>query len=219
MSKNNLLIVEGKDDLYSVIQLMKHYVTWPDNDKDWPVHVKQAGGIDAILREGYITAEIKASGIQRIGVMIDADDQNPTRYQSIKRLCSSEFPNCPAQMPQGGLVTDRHDGKRFGLWIMPDNQSNGTLETFLRYLIPDGGSDLWTLACDSLDSALEIGATCRAVHRSKAELHTWLAWQDPPGLPLGLALTSRILDPGAEYSQEFVSWFCRLFELRAGDAM
>lgn len=36
--------------------------------------------------------------------------------------------------------------------------------------------------------ASALGAPYRQTHRDKAELHTWLAWQDPPGLQVHLAV-------------------------------
>lgn len=46
----------------------------------------------------------------------------------------------------------------------------------------------------------------------KANLHTWLAWQDEPGYPPGTALTRQLLDPHKETAAPFVKWFRNLFE-------
>ncbi|MGH9822270.1 MAG: DUF3226 domain-containing protein [Blastocatellia bacterium] len=47
----------------------------------------------------------------------------------------------------------------------------------------------------------------------KAHIHTWLAWQEKPGLPLGLAITFRYLNPDAPSAQQLVAWVRRLFLL------
>ena len=49
------------------------------------------------------------------------------------------------------------------------------------------------------------------VHRSKALMHTWLAWQDDPGTPIGLAITKRYFDPETPHATAFVEWLSRLF--------
>jgi hypothetical protein len=49
------------------------------------------------------------------------------------------------------------------------------------------------------------------VHRAKAFIHTWLAWQKDPGTPMGLALTKTYLDHNAELCLRFVGWLNRLF--------
>jgi len=100
-----------------------------------------------------------------------------------------------------------------GLWIMPDNASEGTLETFLRFMIPDGSAPLWAHAEASVASARVLGAACRESHTAKAHLYTWLAWQDPPGQSGGKALTQRILNPRSPISEAFVQWFLNLYQL------
>jgi hypothetical protein len=87
------------------------------------------------------------------------------------------------------------------------------LETFLRYLVPIEQQPLWRLACDSVAAAVSTGAGCRDAHIAKAQLYTWLAWQDPPGYSPGLALTRKILDPQSSYAALFVRWFRELYQV------
>ena len=51
----------------------------------------------------------------------------------------------------------------------------------------------------------------------KARIHTWLAWHDEPGLPVGTAITSRILSTDNDLCQCFVDWLERLFECAPGE--
>jgi len=48
---------------------------------------------------------------------------------------------------------------------------------------------------------------------SKAVIHTWLAWQEKPGRPLGTAITARYLDPNVPQVDVLVSWLKKLFLL------
>ena len=153
----NILIVEGVDDKHSVIGLMKHHTYWPEERGPWPVWVEVGNSADEILKAGYPTTEIKASNARTVGVMLDADTHMAGRYERIRQLCDALFPSLPREVPQSGLVTE-NDEKRFGVWIMPDNTSQGDLETFLRHLVPNAEEHLWQLACDSVAAAASSGA-------------------------------------------------------------
>jgi hypothetical protein len=106
-----------------------------------------------------------------------------------------------------------HEDKRFGVWIMPDNSSAGSLETFLRHLVPDESEPIWQHALGSVTEAKRLGAQCRDVHDAKANLYTWLAWHNPPGQSPGIALTKKALDPHSPSAASFVQWFRRLYAL------
>jgi len=175
--KPKLLIVEGDDDLYTVVELMKAHIGWPKEKKNAPVPIKAAGGVDKILEPGYLPVELRTTGVT-LGIVLDADTTPGGRYESIRNLCIGTFPQLPKEMPPDGLITENEDDKRLGLWIMPDNASEGALETFLRFLIPESSPALWELATGSVTAARELGASCRECHIEKANLYTWLAWQD-----------------------------------------
>ena len=209
----NILIVEGNDDKFSVIGLMEHHTDWSNKPEEWPVWVEVGKSVEEILAKGYLTVEIKATNVKVLGVMLDADDNPQGRYQRIKNMCTPLFPTLPNELPQTGLVVDNADEKRLGVWIMPDNTSNGDLETFLKYLVPTEKEHLWLMACESVERAVAVGAECRVCHYPKANLYTWLSWQDPPGQSPGIALSSKILDPKAPYSEPFVRWFKDLYKL------
>jgi hypothetical protein len=208
----NRLIVEGIDDRHSVVGLMRHHVDWPAEVKSCPVWIELGGGAEDILNPGFLTAQIKTASIRTLGVMFDADTNPKGRYERTRERCLNMFPQIPEKLPSGGLVTE-HDGKRFGVWVMPDNTSDGSLETFLRNLVPDTSEQIWKHAVDSVRQAMEKGASCRECHYEKADLYTWLAWQDPPGYSPGMALTKKILDPKAQTAAGFVAWFKKLYQL------
>ncbi len=53
--------------------------------------------------------------------------------------------------------------------------------------------------------------TFKEVHRSKAVIHTYLAWHDEPGYPLGKAITRQALRPHTDAGVKFTNWLIRLF--------
>jgi hypothetical protein len=206
------LVVEGRDEQYSIPELMKaNGATWPDGDR--PVEIVDAKGRENIFKAGYLSARLKEPEVRVLGIVLDAEDQPNETYARIRHLCLSESPGLPTAMSPTGVITETIRGMRLGLWIMPDNLSEGNLESFLRYLVPRSAGPLWIHATESVSRARSIGATCRECHIEKANLHTYLAWQDEPGYPFGTALSSRILDPLSEHARPFVKWFRELFNL------
>jgi hypothetical protein len=95
--------------------------------------------------------------------------------------------------------------------MMPNNQTAGVLEDFLQRLIP-AGDTCWQHADTSTRQARDLGAALRENDHAKGAIHTWLAWQDPPGQPFGTALNARIFHHDSPEALEFVAWFKRLFE-------
>jgi len=51
----------------------------------------------------------------------------------------------------------------------------------------------------------------KEAHLSKAELYTYLAWQDEPGKPFGIAITAHALQPETKIAHLFTDWLHRLF--------
>jgi hypothetical protein len=212
----NVLVVEGKDDLHSVVSLMKAHVPWPEGRMDVPVGIRHPdpGGKDAILAEGYLIGLLKERRLRTLGVMLDADNDAQGCHGRIRHRCSAVIPNIPMGLPAGGLIVERDDDHpRFGVWVMPDNTSHGDLETFLRYLVPDSAEPVWAHAVHATTRARELGAGYREAHLAKARIHTWLAWQDPPGKPFGLALTEQLFDRRSPKADPFVRWFRQLYGL------
>ena len=192
---------------------MSAHIAWPDRVAEAPVHIYIGNGAEEILVPGYLTSILKTHGVKIVGVMLDADTKPKGRYTSIRNLCLGIFPTLPDDLPNTGLIIDNEDGQRLGVWVMPDNSSEGSLETFLRYLVPDKAEPLWQHGVESVARAKKIGAACQAHHDQKANLFTWLAWQDPPGQKPGIALTKKVLDPHAPSAVPFVTWFRELYGL------
>jgi hypothetical protein len=207
-------VVEGFADLYSVVGLMSAHVPWPQGKTDAPVYIHMGNGADEILKDGFLTAFLKSRVITSFGVMLDADTKPRGRFRRVHLLARPFFPKMPDDLPKDGLVVENTDEKkRFGVWIMPDNASEGSLETFLKHLVPNASEPVWKHATESVQKAKAIGSKCRDHHTEKANLYTWLAWQDPPGQSPGESLTKKVLDPHSLSAEVFVSWFRKLYVL------
>jgi len=206
-------IVEGPDTSAVTLALMRRYAGWARGKETAPVFVYSDSSIQRSLKPTSLDTEMKASGRLATGIIVDAEQEFDGVWSGISSFISTRFDNAPLTMPHEGLILCNEMGK-FGVWIMPDNQSDGMLEDFVNDLVPDQLTPLWRHAADSVSIAREkLGAPCKEVHLAKAHIHTWLAFLDPPGQRLGNAIDSKALDPNGDRANAFVSWFRKLFEV------
>src|SRR5690606_35836511 len=92
--------------------------------------------------------------------------------------------------PAGTIVDGIRPGYKVGIWLMPDNRREGTLENFLASLRPDADV-IWDYSIEATGRARELGAVFPASLEMKAAIHAWLAWQEEPGHPYGTAIKSQ----------------------------
>jgi hypothetical protein len=195
--------VEGKDDS-AVVQSLCAMHTVPQ-----VFAVQGREGVEDVLGNFY--TELRAPGIERFGVIVDADRNAQARWDSIRNTLKAEgYTDLPEQLTSDGMIVPAQPHRpRFGAWIMPDNDSPGALEDFAASLVPDADA-LWSRAGAAVDSIPEEHRLFPDVRRSKALIHTWLAWQEEPGSPMGQAIGKRDLNGSAPAARRFVAWLRRL---------
>ncbi len=209
--KTKLLLVEGEDDKRVIPELIeKNGVVWTQDDPLIP-HIHSCGGYSKLLNQ--IRSRLKESSLSQLGVIIDADENPLGRWESIKNRCQASIPSLPNELPEDGLICEVTKDLKFGVWLMPDNFQRGMLETFLAYMIPNETEPLWQFAHSSVQEAVNRGAKLTEVQYDKANIYTWLAWQDPPGRQLHQAVKETVLDPKHPRAQKFVKWFKELYGL------
>lgn len=198
-----VLWVEGKDDSAVVQSLCARHQLPP------VFVVKDKGGVDEVLRG--ISVELRAPALECFGIVADADGDLALRWNAVGEVLQRVGYDVPSRPVAGGTVFQSSTGlPRLGLWIMPDNDSPGMLEDFVGALVP-GGDFLWTHASRAINAIPQEYRRFRPTERSKAQIHTWLAWQEGPGSPMGQAITKGDLDANAPLAQSFVDWLRRLF--------
>jgi hypothetical protein len=210
---SKVLLVEGKQDVRVVPELIEaNGINWGTR-KSPVVYIRDYKGYQNLVDPDVIATELQASGLSVLGIMLDADDNPKGRWQSIRNASLNSIPDLPDDLPEEGLIHTAPGGIRFGIWLMPDNKMHGMLETFLTYLIPTDNETLWELAQKVTQEAKSQGAGFTDPHLDKANIYTWLAWQNPPGRQLHQAIMERILNPKSPYAQSFVTWFRTLYGL------
>ena len=202
---SKVLLVEGKKDCRVVRALQEHHGIVDS------FGIFQCNGEDGVLKR--LNALIPAPESERpivIGVLLDADTAAiGDRWRQLEsKLIKHGYALPQAPEPMGTIVEHAPQPK-IGIWLMPDNQATGMLEDFLLRTIDVKHVEVATIA---VRQAKEAGvATFREVHTSKATIHTYLAWQDEPATPLGLAITAHILSVECELCDNFVAWLRSLF--------
>lgn len=200
----NLLIVEGNNDRHVMLALRDKL------QMKTIYEVENKNNDDQLLRS--IPAELNVSGRKCLGIILDADP-DANRWDQLKRILSPKKYDIPSKPDiSGSILSSPELGlPKVGIWLMPDNQSHGMLEDFMRLLIPDDDECL-VFAEETLQTLEDKNIQrYKEVHRSKALIHTWIAWQDQPGIPLGQS-TSRYLNIDTELCQQFASWLNKLFD-------
>lgn len=201
------LLVEGKDDLHTVIHLLQRHNLDFGNPPNGLPYIRATEGYSPLLD----ALSVAAKSYKRLGIVIDADLDPKARWNEVRHRLRTVGIELPETSNAGGsVVTGIAVDWRIGVWLMPDNSQAGTLETFLSRLVPANDA-CWLHAENSARKAKHFGAKYPDKYFSKAHLHTWLSWQEEPGQPFGTAITSACFRTDVDEAVAFVSWFKRLF--------
>lgn len=174
MSHEHVLLVEGINDLHAVRNLVfrhgilvhyEHDRKQETSPEECVFEIKQAGGIES--DEGgvdnlsrMIQSHLKTDDVLILGVIADADDEPAAswegRINDLFRFDGRAFTSLEDYDVREGWVGEAQnsigDPVRVGVWIMPDNKSEGALEDFAARLIPaqDESQELWEHAVEWL---------------------------------------------------------------------
>lgn len=213
-----LLLVEGDFDKYFIGELIRQTPNEAGNVVIEPFKKKHEIGLKADEQGIYsllrnLPVILRATDPDHIlGIVVDADINSSGRWQRIRKiLTDAGYENLPDTFPNGLIIPTNDILPRFGLWIMPDNQEEGVIENFIRELIheqdklqPEVDAALHTLQTKELQLFTNV-------HRPKAFIRTWLAWQEKPEMSFGVAISKRVLTTDADLCRRFVNWLNLLF--------
>lgn len=222
---HGVLFVEGKDDCHALIHLFaRHTVILDENDG--PVLLKHVGSDSAVVNA--ITAAVKGSGKHPVGFVVDSDETVQGRWGQIRAKLAAVGVALPSpaeiwssELPIDGFIARSATYERsVGVWIMPNNRTDyGKIEDLLTTLVPTGDA-LFELAKRATTEALGISMkrpsenpAIQTKDERKGQLHSWLAWQEEPGMSYGHAFRRKYFDHESDVATAFVAWFKRLYGL------
>ncbi len=204
---DKILLVEGVNDCHVVMALCEKH-NLPD-----VFGIHECQGDKGVLKR--LNALInRSSPPQTVGIVLDVDSYKKhtleSRWQSVRdklKQYDYDFPSIPDI--NGTIIAGIEDKPKLGFWFMPNNQDCGMLENFCAELAEQSSL---AFAQECVEQARSHGLTTfKEVHTSKAVIHTYLAWQDEPGYPLGKAISRQSLRSNNEIATKFTNWLNDLF--------
>lgn len=202
------LLVEGNEDVHVILAF------WNNAQLPEVFDIIDCHSITKLLDNLKLRLTAPQNN-ERIGIVVDADVDISARWDAIKnRLDSTGMYNCKnLQLPNDGLIlaADNSDYPTIGVWVMPNNKLPGMLEDFVSTLA-EADDPLMVKADEVLDQLeKEKIQKYKSVHRAKAKIHSYLAWQDEPGKPMGTSITAHVLNPDSPSGLMFLDWLKKLF--------
>lgn len=221
------LFVEGNDDMHAIRHLLiRHGINLSVIQQPCEIKIPSEGKTTGsnLMSDAGSGVEVLLAGMEKavefakfsiIGFVLDADSPLQSRWDAVKNhLKNAGVSNLPKMPPQDGFngKSETYQTK-VGVWLMPDNQTDGTLESFLKQLIDEKDS-LIDHAISTTKEAKNKGAEFIENDTIKAELHAWLAWQREPGKQYGTAICARFFkNDFGPTALAFVAWFKQLYEI------
>jgi hypothetical protein len=214
---DRILLVEGEADraffeqICRIVDLNTSVTVAPPKDLSGSHNTKE--GVFNYLP--ILLDQLPDAGISKLAVIIDADhNENGGGYErAINRVVEIVTPYgfILAAHTGGGIIFKHNDGfADFGLWIMPNNADEGMLEDWIKSAIHPDEQGLF-LHAGTVVAALSQPQKFKPIHRSKAEVATWLAWQKQPGHGLYRAVEDGLIDLTCCYYQEMIRWLKHIY--------
>lgn len=203
----SMVLVEGKSERAVLSELCRQCGI------EMKFSIEPANSLNE-LKKALKTRLKSTNTLRKLWVIIDADVNFDGAWQSIKDILlrSGKYKfDEKLPLPAEGFIIEPVDKADLtvGVWIMPNNSDVGMLEDFMMKLIPD--NDTLLPIADNIVESIDAKRTehegvFKAVHKSKAKIHSWLAWHDTPGESLSVAVQKRLFATDKTLCTHFVNW-------------
>ena len=200
---DRVLLVEGESDVHVVQHL------WRRQDAPMPsIRIEGKGTLGKVL--DAIGPEMKVSGRKAVGILVDANDSLAERWRDLSDRCRAENIDLPPQPTTTGTILEAVDGRpRIGIWLMPDNESPGELEDFVRTMIPTD-DPVWPRSEGYVDRIPVADRRFRPGKLLRAKLYAWLATRENAGR-MGAAIGAGDLRVDGVLGSTFATWLRSLY--------
>lgn len=200
------LLVEGNSDKRVIEALCKQHQISDLFSYTFP----SKGGIENLIEN--LPRILDEPKLDTLGIVVDADQNVAARWQAVtNKLSQFGYRDIPQAPVETGWIHLQAEKPKIGVWVMPDNNLPGMLEDFVAYLIP--AEDRLQVHVAEVLQKIEAEKLnlYSSNHYQKAFIHTWLAWQKKPGMPMGQAITAQALSNKSAIASKFISWLNVLF--------
>lgn len=164
----------------------------------------------------YLLNQLGDAEITRLAVVVDADSVAngggyPRAIERVENIVKQYGFTLAPNHPVAGVIFQHDDGLAdFGLWVMPNNSKEGMLEDWIKSCVHSNEHKLFTHAQEVVDTLPQ--PKFKPIHRSKAEVATWLAWQKQPGHGLYRIVEDNLIDLNSDMFQELRDWLNHIYE-------
>lgn len=195
-----LLLVEGQDDKHVIGHLWQRIYR---SELSFCISDKQSVG--QLLKS--IGSEVKASGREALGIVVDANDDVSRRWEAVTDRLRGADIDPPTRPDPEGIVID--GTPRVGIWLMPDNASTGELEDFVAKMVPSD-DEVWPMSKGYIEGIPRPERKFKEGKILRAQIHAWLAAREDPR-QMGSAIKTEDLDIDGALCKRFAGWLERLF--------
>jgi len=225
--KKNILLVEGSNDKAFFERICKkhglNYTVKVSNPVDFVPSDK--GGFNS--KQGVINSletllpllEDEDSAFNKIAIILDADitgDNNGGFSKTISQVEGKavDFKYNKHSHCNPGIEL-KHTDKNMhalGVWVMPDNKSDGTIEDWIKNKIIESERQLFDHACKVVSNLPVTKFSDNSI--AKAELATWLSWQNQPGRTVAYTLKdgNELIDINDVKYKGLIDWLTNFFK-------
>ncbi|MCX7206487.1 MAG: hypothetical protein NT086_10985 [Proteobacteria bacterium] len=215
---DRLLLVEGEADRAFFELLCRKYTVDAEAIKVSPP--KGLGG-SWDSKQGVLNqletqiVNLNDGHLQALAIVVDADRAPDggfakTILQITTKVALQGYDSPPVALALGGLLYKHNNGlPDLGVWVMPDNASEGMLEDWIKQSVLPAESGLLAQAQSAVADL--VVPKFKANRQSKAEVATWLAWQKQPGEGLYCIVKDDLLNSEAELHIGLVQWLKAVF--------
>lgn len=206
-----LLLVEGPEDSEVVCALLQTQGIVRRFD------VREEDGL-ANLKQSFVTRLKSTNVLRRLWVLADADTDCNAVWQMLRDCLINNGGyeiDVHTSLPAGGAVFEPQNPEEItvGIWIMPDNCCPGMVESFIEMLVKSDDTLIGEARAtvERLDAERHKHKNIfKTVHKPKAVIHTWLAWNNKPGRSMGTAILKKLIETDGPLCNSFMEWLMKL---------
>lgn len=218
---SEVILVEGLGDVDFIDGFMKkigkaHVTSFPPK----PLGGAGNGVSNVISIIPLLINKIIAGDFTKAAIVVDADYTGVNggflarRNEIRAKLISSGYsvPQSPlAGAAPGEIFTHPNGHAPIGLFIFPDHQSDGMLEDLLKKMVIDPNQSALMQHAMTVVGNPPAKFFNTQLHTSKAQIGTFLAWQQRPPAFTNVCLSQDIFDVSAPAVTDFLAWINRVF--------
>lgn len=199
------LLIEGKYDERFVTKLLNRVS--PELAIKFEPEMK--GGFDSLIHS--LEADVQRAD-PVLAVLCDADEDCASQWRKVRRACSEgDLDLGDAPLPESGFLLNEEGKRKFGCWIMPNNQESGAIEAMLLAgIVTDDQLQLKEQARQFVQSVEPRLFPRTTAADQKATLRAWFAVQKDPVWVPSHAVASGMLLPDINQETAFIKWLAAL---------